>query len=117
MWKLVTPAAVIAVAAGIGLIFAEEIRDTWMMAKLAAVAGLVICHAYIGHIVTLTGDKTGSYRVPTPVPVLLAGAGRDGPRCCGWSWPSPILSRWPTTLPDWLNQPFERELPSWLIPI
>jgi putative membrane protein len=114
--ELVTPAAVIAVGAGTVLIFMEEIRDPWMMAKLAAVAGMAICHAWIGHMVSMTGERNGTYRLPSPIPVLCGAVGLMG-MVLWLVLAKPDLAPLANTLPDWLRQPLGRELPSSLVPI
>lgn len=114
--ELVTPAAVIAVGAGTALIFLEDIRDPWMMAKLAAVAGMAICHAWIGHMVSMTGEKNGAYRLPTAVPVLSGAIAFMG--LVLWLvLAKPDLAPLSALLPEWLFQPLGRDLPSSLVPI
>ncbi|WP_333826776.1 CopD family protein [Pararhodobacter sp.] len=114
--ELVTPAAVIAVGAGTVLLFLAEIRDPWMMAKLAAIGGMAICHAWIGHMVALTGEHNGAYRLPSPVPVLLGAIGLMG--LVLWLvLAKPDLAPLADSLPEWLRQPLGRELPSSLVPI
>lgn len=113
---LVTPGAVVAVGAGIALIFLEGVRDPWMMAKLAAIGGMAICHAWLGHVVTQTGDHRGVYRIPSPVPVLIVSIAMMG--LVLWLvLAKPDLAPLVTYLPDWLLQPLGRELPSSLVPI
>lgn len=48
---IVSPAAFVAVAAGIALIFLREIYFVWFSAKLYLVAVLVICHVRIGQLI------------------------------------------------------------------
>lgn len=69
---VVSPAAVIAVAAGTVLIFAVEVLDVWMMAKLVAVAGMVLLHAWLGHLIVHSGELHGAYRLP-PAGLALFG--------------------------------------------
>jgi len=64
----VTPAAVIAVIAGTWLIFMREVFTPWLFAKLAAVALLVVAHAWIGHVVVRIGEEPGEH---TPPPAWL----------------------------------------------
>lgn len=45
---LVSPAAVIAVGSGIALIFSVGVAEGWFYLKLAAIAGMVGIHMYIG---------------------------------------------------------------------
>ena len=113
---LVTPGAVVAIGAGIVLLFLAEIRDPWMMAKLAAIAGMAICHAWIGHMIAMTGEHTGAYRLPSPVPVLLGAIGLMG--LVLWLvLAKPDLASLLSGLPDWMRQPLGRELPPSLVPI
>ncbi|TCT08312.1 CopD family protein [Aquabacter spiritensis] len=67
--RVVTPAAVVAISAGTGLIFAAEVRETWLMAKLLAVVGMVLVHAWLGHLAVRAAEHRGSYRMP---PALIA---------------------------------------------
>ena len=114
--ELVTPAAVIAVGAGTALMFLEEVRDPWMMAKLAAVAGMGLCHAWIEHMVTMTGEENGRYQLPTPIPALLGAIGLMG--VVLWLvLAKPDLAPLADALPDWLHQPLGHQLPSALTPI
>lgn len=114
--ELVTPAAVIAVGAGTILMFLAEVRDPWMIAKLAAIGGMAICHARIGHMVSMTGEKKGAYRLPTPIPVLIGAVGFMA--LALWLvLAKPDLAPLATFLPDWLRQPLGRDLPSSLVPI
>ncbi|MFC3168847.1 CopD family protein [Paracoccus fontiphilus] len=73
-----TPAAVIAIVAGTGLIFAAEVFDLWFVAKLALVSLMALCHAWIGHLIEQSGlqrrgkgrDPDRGYRMPHPAIVL-----------------------------------------------
>lgn len=69
---VVTPAAVVAIAAGAALIFLRGVFHPWMFAKLVGVGALVCLHAWVGHIVLLMSERAGEYEPPNPVP-LLAG--------------------------------------------
>lgn len=60
----VSPAAVIAVAAGTALIFAAQVFDIWMMLKLVAVAGMVAVHALLGHLIVQVGEGRGQFHLP-----------------------------------------------------
>lgn len=68
---VVTPAAVVAVTAGTVLIFALEVLDPWMLAKLVAVAGMVLIHAWYGHLIVEAGEGQGQYRIPPAALSLL----------------------------------------------
>lgn len=77
--RLVTPAAVIAIAAGIALILLRWIFDPWLLIKLVLVCGLAILHGFIGHMIVLTATTAGQVRLAPPMLVTggvlaLAGA-------------------------------------------
>lgn len=69
---IVTPAAVVAVTAGTFLIFMVPVLDAWMLAKLVAVAGMVLVHAWLGHLIVQAGEGRGAYRLPPAALALLA---------------------------------------------
>jgi protoporphyrinogen IX oxidase len=113
---VITPAAVIAIGAGTALIFLEQVNDPWLMAKLGAVAGMVLLHAWMGHMISQAGDEGGSYRLPPPLLALAGGV----PLMALVLWLvlakpdlAPLLDR----VPEWLRQPLGRELPPGLVPI
>ncbi len=68
----VTPAAVVAVTAGTALVFALQVLDPWMLAKLVCVAGMVLVHAWLGHLIVQAGEGRGAYRLPPAGLALLA---------------------------------------------
>lgn len=68
---VISPAAVVAVVAGTVLIFALEVLDAWMLAKLIAVAGMVLVHAWFGHLIAQAGAGNGTYRVPPAALALI----------------------------------------------
>ncbi|EQB05511.1 hypothetical protein L288_12765 [Sphingobium quisquiliarum P25] len=70
--RLITPAAVIAIAAGVPLIFLRELFVPWLFAKLALVALLVTVHAYVGHIVLKMGEEAGERQPPPAWPMVAA---------------------------------------------
>ncbi|MDO5646650.1 CopD family protein [Paracoccus sp. (in: a-proteobacteria)] len=69
-----TPAAVISVAAGTGLIFAAEVFDLWFAAKLTLVCVMVLTHAWIGQMILITGESRGMVRLSSPPVALSLGA-------------------------------------------
>ena len=114
--RVVTPAAVIAIAAGTALIFMVGIDAPWLMAKLVVVAGMVLLHAWLGHLIARTGEERGHYRMPSPLPALVALVVLMA--LVLWLvLAKPDLAAPVELLPDWLRQPRGRELPSWLTPI
>lgn len=69
---LVTPAAVLAIASGAALIFARELFDLWLFAKLVGVAGLVAFHAWVGNTLVTVAETEGTHIPPSPrVPLLI----------------------------------------------
>lgn len=110
-----TPAAVLAVAAGTGLIFAREVYTGWMFVKLAFVALLVAVHAYQGHLLIETGGGEAD-----PVPgrfhslMLTALAATVMLAIITVVLAKPDLRS--EMLPDWLLEPRDRQL-SELTPI
>ncbi|MFL0560012.1 CopD family protein [Sphingomonas sp. 179-I 2A4 NHS] len=68
--RLVTPAAVIAIAAGTPLIFLRGMFVPWLFAKLALVAMLVALHAFVGHIVLKMGEEAGEQQPPPAWPMM-----------------------------------------------
>lgn len=70
--RFLTPAAVVAVAAGIALILLRGIFEPWLIIKLFLVSGLAMAHAYIGHMIVLTAETAGAVRLPSPVWPLAA---------------------------------------------
>lgn len=75
----VTPAAVIAVVAGTGLIFAAGVFDLWFIAKLVLVSLMALVHAWIGHLIEQSG-------------VQRQGAMANGERSRGYAMPNPIMA-------------------------
>lgn len=68
-----TPAAVIAIASGTGLIFADEVFDLWFALKLALVAGMALVHAWVGHLILSSSEKRSLRHLPSPVWALALG--------------------------------------------
>ena len=62
--RLVTPAAVVAIAAGTALAFARGVFEPWFFLKLAAVGLLVCVHAWLGVAVSKIGETTGRHVPP-----------------------------------------------------
>lgn len=114
--RIVTPAAIIAIAAGTALIFAAGLTDIWLMAKLVAVAGMVLVHAWLGHLSVQASEGRGSYQMP---PALLAVPA--GLLCMGavlyLVLAKPDLQPLIDALPPWLTAPQDRSIPSALVPI
>jgi protoporphyrinogen IX oxidase len=114
--RLVTPAAVIAISAGTILIFLLELVDLWMLAKLVAVAGMVLVHAWLGHLIVQTGEGLGAYEMPPPLIALVLGV----PLMVAVLWlvlAKPDLAPLVDRIPAFLREPQDRELPPDLVPI
>lgn len=67
---VISPAAVVAVAVGTVLIFWLEVLDAWMAAKLLAVTGMVLLHAWFGYLIVQAGERRSGYAIP-PVGLSL----------------------------------------------
>lgn len=70
--RVVTPAAVIAIALGTALIFMRGVFVPWMFAKLVLVGVLVLLHAWIGHVTVNIGESRGGYTPKRAWPFLAA---------------------------------------------
>ena len=101
---IATPAAVITVAAGTVLIFATGVFEPWLLAKLAAVAALVLAHAWLGHLTLQAGEKPLSWRMPPPGLALIVIL----PAILAVLWlvlQKPDLAILTAALPDWALRP------------
>lgn len=118
--RMVTPAAVVAIAAGSVLVILLRLVDPWMLAKLAAVSGMVLVHAWLGHLVAQSGDHAAElgagWRMPPPVIALVLGP----PLMAAVLWlvlAKPDLSGLIEYLPEMLREPQGRPLPDAVVPI
>jgi putative membrane protein len=112
--RLITPAAVIAIAVGTALIFVRSVFVPWMFVKLVMVGLLVIIHAWIGHITLRMGEQQGDYIPPAAMPlvgaslvamlaILVLVLGK------------PLIEAWPG--PTWLLEPRDQSLPVGEVPM
>lgn len=112
--RVVTPAAVIAIALGTVLVFLRDVFVPWMFAKLVLVGVLVLIHAWLGHITLRVGERQGDYDTPSGAPfvavallamlvILLLVLGK------------PVIGHGP--LPEWLLSPRGQPLPIGEVPI
>jgi len=113
---VLSPAAVIAIAAGTGLIFLMELVDIWLLAKLVAVAGMALIHAWLGHVTSEIGHGGGHYRLPPTLLVLwllfpLMGV------VLFLVLAKPDLTPLIEQLPAFMRIPQGRELPEGVVPI
>ncbi len=105
--RIVTPAAVIAIAAGTALLYLRQVFVPWMFAKLVAVGLLVALHAWVGHVVLLMSERRGSYAPSSPVP-LIAAATATMAAVLLLVLGKPAVADW---APGWLAHPQNRQLP------
>ncbi|WP_371347187.1 CopD family protein [Ancylobacter sp. IITR112] len=114
--RIVTPAAILAIVAGTGLIFAVGITQPWLVAKLVAVAGMVLAHAWLGHLTVEASEGRGSYQMPHAIAALPASL-----ICMGavlyFVLAKPDLQPLIETLPPVLTTPQHQPLPADLVPI
>lgn len=104
---IVTPAAVVAIAAGTLLIYLRGVFEPWMFAKLVAVGLLVALHALVGHTVLLMSERRGEYAPPSAVP-LITGSIATMIAVLLLVLAKPVV---PDILPHWLTVPQHRQLP------
>lgn len=104
----ITPAAVLAIASGTGLIFLREVFVTWMFAKLVLVATLVGFHVWIGYVLVAVAEREGAHRAPRPaLPLLLLLAAVLAILTVVLA--KPELGEIP--MPGWLTEPRGHQLP------
>ena len=105
---VVTPAGVVAIAAGTVLIFLRETFVPWMFAKLVLVAGLVAFHAWVGHTLVEVAETAGEHDPPEPLlPVILGLAPMVA--ILALVLAKPDLTQVP--MPGWLTRPVGVQLP------
>ena len=104
---IVTPAAVIAIAAGTALIYLRGVFEPWMFAKLVAVGLLVCLHALVGHTVLLMSERRGQYTPPAPLPLII-GSIATMTVVLLLVLAKPVV---PDIAPAWLKTPQHRQLP------
>lgn len=104
---IITPAAVVAIAAGTLLIYLRGQFVPWMFAKLVAVGVLVALHALIGHTVVLMSERRGEYVPPSPFPLVMASL------VTMIAVLLLVLAKpgMPEFMPGWLTAPLNRQLP------
>ncbi|MDM7459566.1 MAG: CopD family protein [Paracoccus sp. (in: a-proteobacteria)] len=99
-----TPAAIIAISTGTGLIFADQVFDLWFVAKLTLVAGMALVHAWIGHFILISAEERSLRRMPSPVWTLALGI----PLMAGVLWlvlAKPDLAWTADLMPDFMLSP------------
>lgn len=110
---LLTPAAVIAVAAGTALLFLRHVFVPWMFAKLVLIGCLVTLHAWIGNQVVRMGEHTNKQQ-PSPVLPLLALTVTLSAGILYLVLAKPVIE---VVMPEWLATPRGRQLPVDEVPI
>jgi len=58
---VISPAAVLAIATGTGLIFANNVFVPWLFLKLLVVGGMALLHMYYGHVLEKLADRDRCY--------------------------------------------------------
>ncbi|MFZ3483560.1 CopD family protein [Sphingomonas sp. 3-13AW] len=106
--RVVTPAAVIAIAMGTALIFLRDAFVPWMFAKLVLVGLLVLVHGWLGHITVSIGEHQGDY-APRPAWPPLAASLASMTVILGLVLGKPLITE--KLAPDWLNEPQGQPLP------
>jgi putative membrane protein len=70
--QIISPAAFVAIATGIALIFAREVFTGWMALKLGAVGVLVLLHLRAGHLVQHIFEPRHGYAGWRPLAPITA---------------------------------------------
>lgn len=99
-----TPAALVSIAAGTGLMFAARVFDPWFLLKLALVAALVLTHVWLGHLIQTAGEKGRPAR-PRAAAVALVLALPLMALILVVVLAKPDLPASEAWLPDWLLRP------------
>lgn len=68
---IATPAALVTIMAGTGLIFAAQVFAPWLLAKLAFVAAMVMVHVWVGHLIQRSGEERRSQWRGAPLAGLV----------------------------------------------
>ena len=106
--RMVTPAAVIAIGAGIALILLRWIFDPWLLIKLVLVCGLAILHGFVGHMIAMTAKTAGEVKLAPPV--LITGGVLTISAAIFW-----IVLAKPdvdVALPQWMTEPQYLSVPT-----
>lgn len=114
--RAVTPAAIVAIIAGTALIFAHHVLSIWMLAKLVAVSGLVLLHAWLGHVIVEAGEAHGSYRMPV-IGLLLVPTLALILVVLWLVLAKPDLGALLDTLPEFLREPRGNDIPARFNPL
>lgn len=114
--RVVTPAAVVAIAAGSTLIVLLRVIDPWMLAKLAVVSCMVLLHVWLGHLVDRSGAGRAHLRMLPPLVGLVTALPLIG-TVLWLVLAKPDLSGLITLLPEALRAPQGRLLPEAVVPI
>jgi uncharacterized membrane protein len=112
--RIVTPAAVIAIAAGTVLIFLRGTWVPWLFLKLLFVGLLALFHGYIGHVTLVMGERDGDYRAPPAWPIV-AGSLATMVVILTLVLAKPAVPD--GLVPDWLAHPRNQALPVDEVPI
>lgn len=105
---VITPAAILAIASGLALVFLREVFTVWIFGKFILITGLVAVHAWVGGTIVEVAETEGQHEPPEPLlPTLLITALSVGILTLVLA--KPDLSGLP--VPVWLTEPLGRQLP------
>lgn len=66
-----TPAALVTIIAGTGLIFAAQVFEPWLLVKLGFVAAMVMIHVWFGHLIQRSGEERRTHWHVAPLAGLV----------------------------------------------
>lgn len=112
--RVVTPAAVIAIAGGTALIYLRGTWTPWFLAKLVLVGLLALFHAWVGHITLNMGERDGEYHPPPAWP-LVGGSLATMIAILVLVLAKPAFGI--DLLPGWLTSPRNQPLPVGEVPM
>lgn len=105
---IITPAAILAIASGLSLIFLREVFTVWMFGKVILITGLVAVHSWVGGTIVEVAETDGLHEPPGPLlSTLLIFALSVGILTLVLA--KPDLTGLP--VPIWLTEPLGRQLP------
>lgn len=105
---VITPAAILAIASGLALVFLREVFTVWIFGKFILITGLVAVHAWVGGTIVEVAETEGRHEPPGPLlPTLMIVALSVGALTLVLG--KPDLTGLP--VPIWLTEPLGRQLP------
>lgn len=99
---IASPAACLAVASGTALLFFTDVRHPWMLAKLAGVGLLAVCHYRFGSLLARLRDE--DQVMPVTTARIIAGiAAVAAPMVLWLVLAKPVIGA--GALPGWMTEP------------